>query len=84
MDLFSTARRVEDALVFETAPLKVAIMGCVGKRAGLKQKRPMWESPEVTDSASCSKKGKVIKKSARGNQMVEALLKEIEILKREA
>ena len=36
IDLFSIARRVEEALIFEKTPMKVAIMGCVvnGTRRG--------------------------------------------------
>ena len=78
IDLFSLAEQVEAALVTTTAPLKIAIMGCVVNGPGEAREADIG----IAGGAGLGiifKKGKVVRKVPQEN-LLAALLEEIALL----
>ena len=80
IDLFDIVERVENALISNPLPVKIAIMGCIVNGPG--EAREADIGIAGADGAGILfKKGKVIKKFSQ-EKLVDVLLKEIELMGR--
>ena len=81
IDLFDIAEKVENALMYKPAPIKIAIMGCVVNGPGEAKEADIGIAGG-SGTGILFKKGKVVRKFPQ-DKLVEVLLEEVEKMENE-